>query len=231
MIKVHHLQKTYKGVTVLNIPQLEIQTGELIGLVGNNGAGKTTLLRLVLDLISATSGEVYIKDENVAKNEDWKSYTAAYLDDGFLIGYLTPEEYFYFTGSLHNRSKADVDDYLQEFTDFFDGSILQSGKYIRDLSKGNQFKVGIAACLMQNPELLLLDEPFSNLDPTSQSRLVQLLKQLQQQKRMTIIVSSHDLNHIADLSTRVLLLEKGNLIKDIHQSEQTLDELERYFSV
>ena len=230
MITINNLVKAYNGKAAVNIPQLEIGNG-IIGLVGNNGAGKTTLFRLLLDLVKADRGEVLSNEKNVSENEDWKNYTAAYIDEGFLIPYLTPEEYFYFVGKLNNRSKADVDEMLAGFTTFFDGSILKSGKYIRDLSKGNQFKVGIAACLLQHPEVIILDEPFANLDPSSQIRLIQMIKSLIEKKPMIILVSSHDLNNITDVCTRILLMEKGMIIKDLQTSSDTLNELEDYFRV
>jgi len=231
MITITNIIKSYNGNTVVNVPQLEVATGEIVGLVGNNGAGKTTLFRLILDLIRADKGEALSKEKNVATSEDWKNYTAAYLDEGFLINYLTPEEYFYFVGKLHKLSRVDVDEFLQRFEAFFDGSILSSGKYIRDLSKGNQFKVGIAACLLQKPELLILDEPFANLDPSSQMRLIRMLKELPAQSRMTVFISSHDLNHVTDVCHRILLMEKGRIIKDIDTTADTLQELEMYFEV
>ena len=228
MITINNLTKTYNGKVAVDISHLEIDKG-IIGLVGNNGAGKTTLFRLLLDLVKADRGEVLSNENPVSKNEDWKSYTAAYIDEGFLIPYLTPEEYFYFVGKLNNRSKADVDEMLAGMTTFFDGSILKSGKYIRDLSKGNQFKVGIAACLLQNPEIMILDEPFANLDPSSQIRLIHMIKDLNEKKHVTILVSSHDLNNITDVCSRILLMEKGLIIKDIQTSSATLEELEDYF--
>ena len=231
MITVNNLVKSYAGKTVVNIPSLGIGDGEIIGLVGNNGAGKTTFFRLLLDLIKADQGEIRSKEKVVTATEDWKPNTAAYLDEGFLIDYLTPEEYFYFVGTLNNRSRADVDEFLKSFETFFDNSILKSGKYIRDLSKGNQFKVGIAGCLLQNPEVLLLDEPFANLDPTTQLRLIKMVKEMHARRRMTIFISSHDLNHVTDISTRILLMEQGHIIKDLHTTEDTLRELEDYFKV
>ncbi|MBC7651914.1 MAG: ABC transporter ATP-binding protein [Deinococcales bacterium] len=231
MLTINNIGKVYNGKIAVDINELHIQTGEIVGLAGNNGAGKTTFFRLLLDLIRADRGEILSKEKNITQNEDWKPYTAAYLDEGFLINYLTPEEYFYFVGKLNNRSKADVDEYLQGFISFFDGAILKSGKYIRDLSKGNQFKVGIAACMLQDPELLILDEPFANLDPSSQSRLIQMLKELHEKRRMTILISSHDLNHITDVCNRILVMEKGRIIKDLQTSADTLGELESYFKV
>lgn len=231
MITVNGLVKAYTGNIVVNIESLQVNDGEIIGLVGNNGAGKTTFFRLILDLIRADKGIITSKEKNVAESEDWKAYTSAYLDEGFLIDYLTPEEYFYFVGKLNNRSKADVDEFLKGMEAFFDGSILNSGKYIRELSKGNQFKAGIAGCLLQNPEVLLLDEPFANLDPTRQLQLIKMLKEVHARSRMTILISSHDLNHVTDVSTRIILMEKGMIIKDLATTNDTLEELETYFKV
>ncbi len=231
MIFIKKLKKTYKGIDAVDIAQLEIYAGEVVGLVGNNGAGKTTFFRLLLDLIRASSGEILSKGNLVTVTEEWKSYTAAYIDEGFLIDYLTPEEYFYFVGKLNQLSKADVDDFLHSYKVFFDDAILQKGKYIRDFSKGNQFKIGIVAALLTNPELLILDEPFANLDPTTQLRLVAMIKQLATDHRMCIIVSSHDINHVSEVSSRILLMEKGKIIKDIAGGEAAYDEMVNYFKV
>ena len=231
MIEIRNLKKIYNGITVVDIPGLMIRKGETIGLVGNNGAGKTTLFRMMLDLIRSEQGEVLINEELVASSEHWKEYTTSYLDEGFLIDYLTPEEYFYFIGSLHNMKKAQVDDELDRYTDFFNGEILNRKKYIRDLSKGNQSKVGIVSGLMQHPEVLLLDEPFANIDPSTQIRLKAMLKQVNVEKNKTTVISSHDLNHVTEVCERILLMEKGKIIKDIQTNTNTLEELEQYFSV
>ena len=231
MVSIKNLRKSYKGIQAVAIDELNIYEGEVIGLVGNNGAGKTTFFRLLLDLIRADGGEILSKGKSVTATEDWKSYTAAYIDEGFLIEYLTPEEYFYFVGKLSRQSKADVDDFLAQFSNFFDDAILKKGKYIRDFSKGNQFKIGIVAALLNNPELLILDEPFANLDPTSQLRLVDMIKQMAADRRMCIIVSSHDINHVSEVSSRIILMEKGSIIKDIAGGEAAYDEMVAYFKV
>ena len=186
---------------------------------------------MMLDLIRPETGEVLSKGENVAHSENWKNYTAAYLDEGFLIDYLTPEEYFYFVGGLHNQTRAHVDDFLSGYTEFFNGEILKKGKYIRDLSKGNQCKVGVVACLLQSPEMLMLDEPFANIDPSTQIRLKGLLKDLTKNQGMTTLVSSHDLSHVTEVCDRILLMEKGKIIKDITTNASTLKELEEYFTI
>lgn len=231
MIEIKNLKKVYAGVTVVNVPALTINKGESIGLVGNNGAGKTTLFRMILDLIRPDDGEVLSNGKNVAGAEEWKDYTASYLDEGFLIDYLTPEEYFYFIGGLHQQNKPQVDEYLAGLTEFFNGEVLKKGKYIRDLSKGNQCKVGVGSCLLQKPQLLMLDEPFANIDPSTQFRLKNVLKAENKNNGVTTIVSSHDLNHITDVCERILLMEKGRIIKDIATSSSTLNELEEYFGV
>jgi ABC-2 type transport system ATP-binding protein len=230
MINTEQLTKIYNGTTVLDIPFLEIQKGESFGLVGNNGAGKTTFFSLLLDLIEPTSGQIVNKDVAVHKSEEWKKFTSSFLDESFLIGYLTAEEYFYFIGELRGWNKATVDQFLQEFTEFFNGEIIGQRKYLRDLSKGNSKKVGIVGALIGNPEVVVLDEPFANLDPTTQIRLKRLLKKLADDPNVTILVSSHDLQHTVEVSNRIVALEKGKIVKDIQTSPETLKELEAFFT-
>ncbi len=231
MIQVKNLSKKYSGKTVLKIPGLEIPKGQSFGLVGNNGAGKTTFFNLVLDLIRPTTGEVINNGIAVSKSEDWKQFTSAFIDDSFLIGYLTPEEYFYFIGELRGQNKAAVNRFLEQYTGFFNGEVLGQQKYIRDLSKGNQKKVGLVAALIGNPEVIILDEPFANLDPTTQIRLKKLIKDLATQRDKTLLISSHDLAHITEVTDRIVVLDKGNIVKDIETNPQTLKELEQFFTV
>ncbi|WP_127136092.1 ABC transporter ATP-binding protein [Flagellimonas oceanensis] len=230
MITVHNLTKTYGENTVLNIDNLEIPKGQSFGLVGNNGAGKTTLFSLLLDLIQPSSGHIINKDVQVDQSEDWKPFTSAFIDETFLIGYLTPEEYFYFIGELRDRNKADVDALLSNFDDFFHGEILGQKKYLRDLSKGNQKKVGIVASFIGNPEVVVLDEPFANLDPTTQIRLKGIIKDLAAKEGVTVLVSSHDLIHVTEVCERIVVLNKGEIVKDIHTSAETMKELEAFFA-
>ncbi|MGC1205956.1 MAG: ABC transporter ATP-binding protein [Flavobacteriaceae bacterium] len=230
MITTSNLSKKYAGNEVLNISALDIPKGQSFGLVGNNGAGKTTYFSLLLDLIQPTTG--YIKSNNIQVNEseDWKPFTSAFIDESFLIGYLTAEEYFYFIGELRSQNKADVNKLVSQFQDFFHGEILGQKKYLRDLSKGNQKKVGIVAALIGNPEVVILDEPFANLDPTTQIRLKGIIKDLAETKGVTVLISSHDLMHVTDVCERIVVLEKGEVVKDLQTSEATLKELEAHFS-
>ena len=230
MITVNNLSKSYNGVQVLHLENLDIPKGQSFGLVGNNGAGKTTFFSLLLDLIQPTTGHIKSKDILVNESEAWKPFTSSFIDESFLIGYLTAEEYFYFIGELRNQNKSDVDALLAQFEDFFHDEILGKKKYLRDLSKGNQKKAGIVAALIGNPEVIILDEPFANLDPTTQIRLKQILKNLDQKQGVTVLVSSHDLMHVTDVCERIVVLEKGEIVKDIQTSEATLKELEAHFS-
>jgi len=230
MIITSDLSKTYNGNTVLKIDNLDIPKGQSFGLVGNNGAGKTTYFSLLLDLIQPTTGQIKNNTILVNKSEDWKPFTSAFIDETFLIGYLTPEEYFYFIGELRGQNKADVDALLAQFQDFFHGEILKQKKYLRDLSKGNQKKAGIVAALIGNPEVIILDEPFANLDPTTQIRLKEIIKDLAEKKGVTVLVSSHDLMHVTDVCERIVVLEKGNVIKDLETNPTTLKELEAHFA-
>jgi ABC-2 type transport system ATP-binding protein len=231
MIEAVNLTKTYGNTTVLNIQNLVITKGESFGLVGNNGAGKTTFFSLLLDLIQPSTGHIKNQEVQVNTSEDWKPFTSAFIDESFLIGYLTPEEYFYFIGDLRGQNKADVDALLEKHREFFNDEILNNKKYLRDLSKGNQKKVGIIATLIGNPEVIILDEPFANLDPTTQIRLKRIIKELADDPNVTILVSSHDLLHTVEVSNRIVALHKGEIVKDIQTSEETLKELEEFFAV
>lgn len=229
MIKLENLKKDYDGVNVLDVPELFIGRGDTIGLIGNNGAGKTTMLSLILDLIMPTVGAVYSNDMNVRLDESWKKYTSSFLDESFIINFLTPDEYFEFIGSLFEWSKTRTQEFVAQYAEFFNDEIIGKKKYVRDLSKGNQKKVGLIGALIGDPEVVILDEPFSNLDPTSQIRLKRIIDSVNDEK--TMIISSHDLNHVTEITKRIVLLDKGKVIKDTIKSGDTLQELEAYFSV
>ena len=231
MIQTSNISKKYGQAVVLSIDSLDIPTGQSFGLVGNNGAGKTTYFNLLLDLIRPTTGHIESNGIQVNQSEDWKSFTGSFIDESFLISYLTPEEYFDFIGDLRGLNKADVGSYLQQFDEFFNDEVLGKKKYLRDLSKGNQKKVGIVAAMMGNPDIVILDEPFANLDPTTQIRLKKIIKTLTENREITVLISSHDLNHVTEVCERIVVLDKGMIVKDIKTSTETLKELEAHFAV
>jgi len=230
MISVHSLIKSYGGKEVLHIDSLSIDAHSCFGLVGNNGAGKTTLFRLILDLIQSDSGSVSSFGSPVAGSEEWKAYTASFLDDGFLIPFLSPEEYFSFVGKAYDLPRAEIEKRLAEFDTFFNGEVLGQKKLIRDFSAGNKRRIGIVGAMIVRPEVLVLDEPFANLDPSSQLKLVKLLSDLAAMKTTTMLISSHDLSHITKVCDRIALIERGKVIRDTVKTDDTLKELEHYFA-
>ncbi|MBQ2210374.1 MAG: ABC transporter ATP-binding protein [Prevotella sp.] len=235
MIKIENLKKNFGETCACDIPSFTINNGDILGLVGNNGAGKTTLFRLLLDLLKADDGSVaYIFPEgepiNPMESEVWKQHVGAYIDEGFLIDFLTPEEYFTFLGKISGINQAEVDERLLLFERFANGEIFGQKKLIRNLSAGNKMKVGIISALFRRPKTVVLDEPFNFLDPTSQMVLKHLLRDYARQTHATIIISSHNLQHTIDISTRIALLEHGQIIRDLPNSEgSAAQELQEYF--
>ena len=234
MITIKNLKKQFGQTIACDIQEFSIHQGDLLGLVGNNGAGKTTLFRMILDLLKPDDGEVILTFDghsiHPANSEDWKKFTGCYVDEGFLIDFLTPEEYFTFLGKITNMNQEAVNNRLSDFERFANGEIFGQKKLIRNLSAGNKQKVGIIAALFNKPQLVILDEPFNFLDPSSQNLLKHLLKDYSENTGATILISSHNLQHTVDISTRIALLEKGHIIRDIDNTNGVAtQELNDYF--
>lgn len=244
-IQIENLKKSFGEKVAVDIEQYEIRDGEMLGLVGNNGAGKSTLFRLMLDLVKADGGRVLMHPSeeeqsqgiaqgsvDVAHTEDWKDWTGAFVDESFLIDYLTPDEYFQFIGRISGRKQEEVDTFLQDFEQFMAGEVAGQKKLIRNLSAGNKQKVGIVGAMLLQPKVLILDEPFNFLDPSSQSAIKRLLQEYNRKTGATILVSSHNLQHTVDICPRIALLEHGVIIRDIDNTDgQAAKELESYFEV
>ena len=230
MITINHLKKAFGNTVACDIEQFKINDGEILGLVGNNGAGKTTLFRMLLDLLKPDEGDVALDGINPAQSEEWKAATGSYIDEGFLIDFLTPEEYFAFLGKITDKTQEEVDERLKDFEKFAAGEIFGQKKLIRNLSAGNKQKVGIISALFNNPKLVILDEPFNFLDPSSQNTLKHVLTEYNRRTGATILVSSHNLAHTIDISTRIALLEKGHIVRDLANADGSARaELENYF--
>jgi ABC-2 type transport system ATP-binding protein len=230
MIEIKELSKNFDKHEVLNIPQLSIKSGELVGVVGNNGAGKTTTFRLCLDLLKAEKGNIYIENQDVSQTETWKKFTGSFIDERFLIDFLTPEEYFYFIGEIYGKSKAEINSVLFEFQQFMSDEILGKKKYIEKFSKGNKQKIGIIAAMLMHPRLLILDEPFNFLDPSSQIEMKRLLQKFNADFGTTILLSSHNIQYVADICNRIVILGHGKIVRDEHDTTPAIkEELEKYF--
>ena len=230
MIEISNLRKSFGEKCACDIPQLSIGSGEIIGLVGNNGAGKTTLFRLILDLLKPDSGNVTLDGIDVQQSEDWKTFTGAYIDNGFLIDFLTPEEYFEFIAKVVSISKEELTERTAAFEQFTGGEIFGRNALIRNLSAGNKQKVGIISALITRPKLLILDEPFNFLDPSSQNHLKHIIEEYREATGATVIISSHILTHTIDISTRILLMEQGEIKRDISEiTTVAISALNEYF--
>ncbi len=235
-IIINNIKKCFGEKVAVDIEKFEIKSGEILGLVGNNGAGKSTLFRLILDLIKADTGSVTLvngeKSINVAQSEEWKDWTGAYIDDSFIIDYLTPDEYLQFIARISGINDEQLQEELKKYEHFMAGEIMGQKKLIRNLSAGNKQKVGIVAALMLRPQLLILDEPFNFLDPSSQNSIKHLLQDYNHETGATILVSSHNLSHTVDICPRIALLENGKIIRDIDNQDGSAEkELESYFEV
>jgi ABC-2 type transport system ATP-binding protein len=230
MIEIRNLKKQFGETVACNIDAFTINDGDILGLVGNNGAGKTTLFRMLLDLLQADEGSVVIDGINPAESEAWKQFVGAYIDEGFLIDFLTPEEYFAFLGKISGMTQAEVDERLKDFEQLAAGEVFGQKKLIRNLSAGNKQKVGIISALFLRPKIVILDEPFNFLDPSSQLILKHVLTDYAQATGATLIISSHNLQHTVDISNRIALLEHGVVIRDLPNSQGSANaELEEYF--
>ena len=231
-IIIENLRKNFGEKTAVNINQFEIPSGQILGLVGNNGAGKSTLFRLMLDLIKADEGRVLMGSTDVSQTEEWKSWTGAFVDESFLIDYLTPDEYFQFVARISGTPDEEYQSFLARFEHFMAGELMGQNKLIRNLSAGNKQKVGIVAAMLLRPKVLILDEPFNFLDPSSQSAIKNLLLEYNRETGATILVSSHNLQHTVDISPRIALLENGVIIRDIDNADgKAQEELENYFKI
>ncbi|WP_288151631.1 AAA family ATPase, partial [Phocaeicola sartorii] len=148
------------------------------------------------------------------------------------IDYLTPEEYFYFVGKMYGLKKEEVDERVAGFERFMNSEVIGQKKLIRNYSAGNKQKIGIISAMLHKPQVLILDEPFNFLDPSSQSIIKHLLKAYNEETGATILVSSHNLNHTVDICPRIALLESGKIIRDIDNKDNSAEkELEDYFNV
>lgn len=230
MIEIKNLKKQFGETVACNIDAFTINDGDILGLVGNNGAGKTTLFRMLLDLLQADEGSIVIDGINPAESEAWKQFVGAYIDEGFLIDFLTPEEYFAFLGKISGMTQAEVDERLKDFEQLAAGEVFGQKKLIRNLSAGNKQKVGIISALFLRPKIVILDEPFNFLDPSSQLILKHVLTDYAHETGATLIISSHNLQHTVDISNRIALLEHGVVIRDLPNSQGSANaELEEYF--
>ncbi len=229
-LEISQLKKTFGEKVAVDVQSYNVGDGEIIGLVGNNGAGKTTLFRLILDLLKPDNGYASINGVITSQSEEWKAVTGGFIDEGFLIDFLTPDEYFDFICKIHAINRDEYEQRIKKYEHIMNGEIVGVDKLIRNLSAGNKQKVGIIGAMLHNPQLLILDEPFNFLDPSSQLAMKKVLEEFSKELGATVIVSSHNLTHTFDLCTRITLLEEGKIIKDGRKGDESVfEDIEQYF--
>ena len=222
MLKVENLTKTFdKNVAVNNI-SFNASKGKIFGLLGRNGAGKSTIFRCILNIIKQDSGKVLYNDKIIdEKILDKIGYSP---EEGSLISSYTVLDQCIYYGMLKNMDEESIKKRLFELTSKFDIIEYMNMKQ-KDLSKGNRQKIQFIVSILHDPELLILDEPFSGLDPISVEQLKQVLLELKESGKI-IVFSSHRMDHVEMLCEDILILDhgmeiiKGN-IDDIKDSYNT----------
>lgn len=211
MIEFLNVKKSLGSFT-LDIPELFINRGEIVGITGNNGAGKTTLLRIISNLIKLDTGSIRIDKIDIQKSDQLRldGFLGIYLDEMFLIPYLTPREYWIFLLKCYGFKKNDFYTKISEFNEFL-GFDYDESRLIRDLSSGQKAKVGIVGALIHQPKVLILDEPLSFLAKESQMMLESVLKEKNKKQKMTILLSGHHLEQIDESLHEKIILQNGRI--------------------
>jgi len=211
MLEIQGLTKKYGKFLALDNLNLHIEKGEIFGFVGPNGAGKTTTMRIACGLLKATSGTVFVDGVNALTNPDDIKRKVGYVPDFFgVYDNLKVMEYMEFYGSMYGMDKADVDeiaDGLLELVNLSD----KKDVFVDTLSRGMKQRLCVARALIHNPDLLVLDEPNSGLDPRARFEMKEVLKNLGAMGK-TIIISSHILPELAEMCTSIGIMERGHLI-------------------
>lgn len=213
-MQIEGLTKRYGAFHAIEDVSFNVARGEVVGFVGLNGAGKSTTINLVLGFLRATQGNIRIFGDKVTpETAHWTHQRIGFASgDMSLFDSLTGKQYLAFLGRRYRIKNTDR---LDELCQRFDP---QLGKRIKDLSRGNKQKIALIGAFMTSPQLVILDEPSSGLDPMMQQAFLDLVRE-ESERGTTIFMSSHYLNEVANVCSRVLLMRKGRLVKDI-QSHQ-----------
>jgi ABC-type multidrug transport system ATPase subunit len=228
-ISARHLGKRYQYLWALSKVSFDIYQGEIIGIIGPNGAGKSTLLNIIATILTPTTGELYIANQNVKhKSEQIRNNIGLISYNSFLYDNLTARENLIFWASLHQKKpwmfeQLTIHEYISKFAKEFAFEYWLE-RPVRELSTGMRKKVDFIRVLLSKPGIILLDEPFSGLDSKNSHQFITKIKEMA--ITGTILIASHDLAILTKLCTRVLLLKKGILGKIYSREELTLENLE-----
>ncbi|MBQ2275265.1 MAG: ABC transporter ATP-binding protein [Lachnospiraceae bacterium] len=211
MLQINKLCKRYGKFQALNNLDLSIPKGEVFGFIGPNGAGKTTTMKIICGLLSATSGEVYVDGIDAIKNKKEIKRKIGYMPDFFgVYDNLKAMEYMEFYASMYGIVGDGARKTCRELMALVNLSDKEDA-YVDGLSRGMKQRLCLARCLVHNPELLILDEPASGLDPRARFEVKEILKNLSSMKK-TIIISSHILPELAEMCTSIGVMERGHLV-------------------
>ncbi|SHH36784.1 ABC transporter ATP-binding protein [Tepidibacter thalassicus] len=230
IIKVKNLSKKIKKRTIINNVSFSIEKGDICGFIGPNGSGKTTIMRLLTNLITPTSGEIYLNNINVNKNRK-----KALQNIGAIVE--TPVFFPYFTGEkallnlvmLTNLNSKDRKKQVKKVLKIV--NLQDQSKYkISTYSLGMKQRLGIAQALLNNPKIILLDEPSNGLDPIGIIELRKLILKLNKENNITFFISSHLLDELQKICNKILIIKKGELIwngksKDLFNSHTNLEKV------
>jgi len=215
-IVIENISKTYKKQVALNSINLNIKKGEIVGLLGPNGAGKSTLIKILTGYISANNGEVKICGDNINENPKLVKQKIGYLAENnplYIEMYI--KEYLKYIAEIYKVSFYEIDEIIE-----LTGLNSEKNKKINQLSKGYKQRVGLAAALIHNPEVLILDEPTTGLDPNQLIEIRKLIKNIGNNK--TVIFSTHILQEVEKICDRIIIINKGNIVED-----QKVDDLNK----
>jgi ABC-2 type transport system ATP-binding protein len=210
MISLKRVTKLYGQLAAVRDLDLEVEDGEIVGIIGHNGAGKTTTLKMILGLINPTSGKVEVMGRDMAKESTYVKRFIGYLpEESPLYENMTVAEYLMFFSELYKMPKREA----EERIDLLLGSLKlpERDKLTGELSKGMKRKVAIARALLHDPKILILDEPNAGLDPLTSFFIINYLKSLKEQGK-TIVLSAHNLFHVEYICDRVAILKNGRLV-------------------
>ncbi len=215
IIEIKNVSKKYQGFTAVDDASFSIKKGEVVGFVGLNGAGKSTTINMLLGFQKPSKGDIYLFGEKVTLPNAFKSHhrIGYATGDMSLFDSMTGKAYLTFVAKTHKQT-LETDTYKKLVQTFEP----QLNKKVKDLSRGNKQKIALIAAFMTNPDVIILDEPSSGLDPLMQQYFLELVQDTAQ-NGTTIFMSSHYLNEVVDVCSRILLIKKGKLVKDVSQAE------------
>ena len=207
-ITVNSVSKSYKSQKVLNNISFSADKGQIIGFLGPNGAGKSTMMKILTGYIKPNSGEVFVDEIDVLKNPIAAQKVIGYLPEhNPLYAEMYVREYLQFHAAIYKVAKSQIEDCIEKV-----GLSLEVNKKIHQLSKGYQQRVGIAAAILHNPKVLILDEPTTGLDPNQIIEIRALIQELGKNK--TVLFSTHIMQEVEAVCDRVIIIKKGQILVD-----------------